>query len=103
VGAVKQIAAEQLDGFAGWLIVDVRSREEFKGEFGHLPDAVLTPLAELQEQAAAWHRDVPVLLVCRSGQRSLQGCSMLSEMGFTDVNNLSGGMMAWRSMSRLAR
>ena len=101
--AVKQLSADRLDDFSGGVIVDVRSREEFQGELGHLPDAVLTPLAELQQQATAWLRDVPVLLVCRSGGRSSQGCSMLSQMGFTDVTNLSGGMMAWRELSGATR
>jgi glyoxylase-like metal-dependent hydrolase (beta-lactamase superfamily II)/rhodanese-related sulfurtransferase len=101
--AVKQLTADRLDDFSGGLVVDVRSHEEFQGELGHLPDAVLTPLAELQQQAAAWQRDVPVLLVCRSGGRSSQGCALLSEMGFTDVTNLSGGMMAWRELSGVPR
>jgi glyoxylase-like metal-dependent hydrolase (beta-lactamase superfamily II)/rhodanese-related sulfurtransferase len=101
--AVKQLSADRLDDFSGGLVVDVRSREEFQGELGHLPNAVLAPLTELQQQAAAWQRDVPVLLVCHSGGRSSQGCSMLSEMGFTDVTNLSGGMMAWRELSGVTR
>jgi rhodanese-related sulfurtransferase len=99
--AIKQLSVDRLDDFSGSLIVDVRSREEFHGELGHLPDAVLAPLTGLQQQAAAWQRDEPVLLVCRSGGRSSKGCSLLSEMGFTDVTNLSGGMMAWREMSRV--
>jgi len=101
--AVKQLSVDQLGDFSDGLVVDVRSREEFQGELGHLPEAVLTPLAELQQQAATWQRDVPVLLVCRSGGRSSHGCSMLSEMGFTDVTNLSGGLIAWRELSRVTR
>ena len=100
--AVKRLSADRLDDFSGGLVVDVRSREEFHGEFGHLPDAVPAPLAELQQQAASWQRDVPVLLVCRSGRRSSLGCSILSEMGFTDVTHLSGGIIAWRELSAVS-
>ena len=40
-------------------------------------------------------RDVPLVLVCRSGSRSGIGASLLASMGFTDVANLKGGMDAW--------
>ena len=100
---VKQLSANRLDDLYGGLVIDVRTHEDFEGELGHLPDAVLAPLSELRQQAAAWPRDVPILVVCRSGKRSSQGCSMLSEMGFTDITNLSGGMIAWRAQQGVAQ
>jgi rhodanese-related sulfurtransferase len=93
---IKKLSAKCLDQFSGGLILDVRSPDEFHGELGHLPDALLTPLSELATYAKTWARDVPVLLVCQSGKRSRQGCSILSEMGFSNVTNLAGGMNAWR-------
>jgi sulfur dioxygenase len=101
--AVKQLSANQLDGLYGGSVIDVRTHEEFEGELGHLPDAVLAPLSDLRQQAAAWPRDVPILVVCRSGRRSFHGCSTLSEMGFTDVTNLTGGMIAWRAHQEVAQ
>jgi sulfur dioxygenase len=101
--AIKQLSPEQLDEFPGGRVIDVRSPEEFQGELGHLPEALLTPLAELRHQASSWQREVPLLLVCRSGRRSTHGCSMLTEMGFKDVTNLSGGMKAWRQRQGAAQ
>lgn len=77
-------------------VVDVREPHEFEGELGHLPGAELVPLGELEAQAEAWDREAPLALVCRAGARSGQGAMRLQRMGFTQVVNLSGGMLLWR-------
>ncbi|MBM3441644.1 MAG: rhodanese-like domain-containing protein [Bacteroidetes bacterium] len=41
-------------------------------------------------------KDKEVILYCRSGNRSGQACMMLETMGFNQVKNLVGGMLAWR-------
>jgi rhodanese-related sulfurtransferase len=41
-------------------------------------------------------KDKEVVIYCRSGNRSGQACLMLETMGFTNVKNLVGGMLAWR-------
>lgn len=35
---------------------------------------------------------------CRSGNRSGQACQMMSQMGFQNLVNLDGGMMAWERL-----
>ena len=37
-----------------------------------------------------------LVVYCRSGNRSGQACMILETMGFTNVNNLVGGMLKWR-------
>ena len=37
-----------------------------------------------------------LICYCRSGQRSMQACLMLETFGFTNVKNLTGGMLAWK-------
>ena len=37
-----------------------------------------------------------VICYCRSGQRSMQASLMLETFGFTDVKNLTGGMVGWK-------
>lgn len=37
-----------------------------------------------------------VIIYCRSGNRSGQAALMLETFGFTDVKNLTGGMLAWK-------
>ena len=37
-----------------------------------------------------------VIVYCRSGGRSGQACLILQTMGFTNVINLTGGMLNWQ-------
>lgn len=41
-------------------------------------------------------KDKEVIVYCRSGNRSGQAALMLETMGFSNVKNLVGGMLAWR-------
>jgi glyoxylase-like metal-dependent hydrolase (beta-lactamase superfamily II)/rhodanese-related sulfurtransferase len=78
-------------------ILDVREPQEFTGPLGHIHGAVLIPLGELAQRAAELARDRPVVAVCRAGSRSAQATVILRQAGFTDVANLSGGMLRWRA------
>jgi rhodanese-related sulfurtransferase len=78
-------------------IVDVRERDELKGELGHIPGAQHLPLQRLLAAGPLrdWTPETPLLLVCRSGARSASAASHLARQGFTQVYNLHGGMLAW--------
>ena len=76
-------------------LVDVREPDEFVGPLGHIPGAELVPLSTVADVAASWDRDAPVLLICRSGARSARAATALAGMGFRNVFNLVGGMLAW--------
>ena len=39
-----------------------------------------------------------IICYCRSGKRSMQASMMLETMGFTNLINLEGGMLAWESI-----
>ena len=41
-------------------------------------------------------KNAELICYCRSGQRSMQACLMLEAFGFTDVKNLTGGMLGWK-------
>jgi rhodanese-related sulfurtransferase len=84
----------------GFRIIDVREPAEFTGELGHLPGAVLVPLAGVTAQAIAWNKDEPVLLVCKAGGRSANAAQALTRMGFSKVMNLVGGMMGWNAAGK---
>lgn len=77
--------------------IDVRQPEEFHGELGHLDGAELVPLGLLPEMCGAWNKRAPLLLICRSGNRSSQAARALAAVGFENLANLSGGMLAVRS------
>ncbi|MGH7046542.1 MAG: rhodanese-like domain-containing protein [Stellaceae bacterium] len=77
-------------------ILDVREPAEFTGPLGHIKGAILIPLGALAERARELAKDRPIVAVCRAGSRSAQATAILREAGFTDVANLSGGMLRWR-------
>jgi rhodanese-related sulfurtransferase len=41
--------------------------------------------------------DQPIIAVCRAGSRSAQAISTLQQNGFTEIANLTGGMLRWRA------
>jgi glyoxylase-like metal-dependent hydrolase (beta-lactamase superfamily II)/rhodanese-related sulfurtransferase len=78
-------------------ILDVREPTEFNGSLGHVPGAILIPLGALTDRAAELSKERPIVAVCRSGARSAQATVLLAKAGFTQVANLSGGMLRWRA------
>ncbi|MDE3244910.1 MAG: rhodanese-like domain-containing protein [Acidobacteriota bacterium] len=70
---------------AGAIVVDVRTQEEW--DQGHAANSILMPLHELAAHFEQLPRDVPVLLVCRSGARSGQATAYLRNQGL-DAHNL---------------
>lgn len=88
-----QEAAERND----LTVVDVRQKDELKGDLGHIPGAHHIPLQRLVSAGppSKWATDTPLLLVCRSGARSATAASRLAQLGYTELYNLRGGMAAW--------
>lgn len=76
-------------------VIDVRSADEY-GRDGHISGSRLMPLQTLTSRMGELTRDKPIVCVCRSGARSQVACETLAARGFTNVINLSGGMMMWR-------
>ena len=79
------------------LLLDVREEDEFTGELGHVAGARLLPLRQLAARAGeleSW-RQKPVVVVCRAGVRSTTAAAILTSLGFENVCNLRGGMLAW--------
>ena len=77
--------------------VDVREPGEYVGPLGHIDGAELLPLGRVVNDTAQWSREQPLLLICHSGGRSGRAAAALSELGFSTVYNLVGGMLAWEA------
>lgn len=75
----------------GATLLDVRTQGEWEG--GHLPGAVLVPIAELESRMSEVPRDHPVVVYCQSGGRSARATELLAAAGY-DVHDL-GGIGNW--------
>jgi rhodanese-related sulfurtransferase len=77
-------------------LVDVREPHE-NADFNI--GGILHPLGRImafQVDELEALKDQEVIVYCRSGNRSGQAALMLETMGFSNVKNLVGGMLAWR-------
>ena len=77
------------------LVLDVREDKEYAS--GHIPKAKHIPLGQLTSriQELEKFKGKPILVTCRSGQRSARACGMLKKAGFETVYNQAGGIIAW--------
>lgn len=79
----------------GALLVDVRSQMEFR--MGTAPKAINIPLENLSNQINKLKDKEPIVLFCRSGNRSGMAVRMLQNQGFEKVYN--GG--TWQGVTRM--
>lgn len=73
-------------------LVDVREPNEVSA--GTLPGAINIPVGELPARATELDQNRRVVLLCRSGGRSANAAEFLTKLGFSDVVNLEGGLLA---------
>lgn len=86
-------AAPLLTQPQGAIILDVREPDEFAQ--GHVPGALNVPLQQVGSWAKDQAKETPLLVICRSGRRSLKASAELAGQGFTHVTNVEGGFLAW--------
>ena len=80
----------------GAYILDVREADELQEE-GRIKNVKNIPLSQLRERMTEIPKDVPVYLLCRSGQRSYNAVLALQANGYDNVTNISGGFTGLRA------
>ena len=83
---------EKIDKGEDFQLIDVR--EEFEYEVSNL-GGVLIPLGGILIEADKIAKDKPVIVQCRSGKRSAAAIMQLEQLGYTNLYNLQGGILAW--------
>ena len=94
---------EKIAGDRKPLIVDIREADEF--EAMHIPESLFVPRGIL-ETACDWDydetipdlvraRDKEIILVCRSGNRSVMAALTMKIMGYSNVASLKTGVRGW--------
>ncbi len=90
------------------LLLDVREPAEFA--MLHIPGSLNVPRGVL-EQACEWDyeetvprlaagRDLDIVVICRSGKRSVLAADRMREMGFSDVSSLRTGVRGWNDFEQ---
>jgi len=94
---VEEISVEelkaQLEAGAAPLVIDVR--EAWELDISRLGFAQHLPMGEITARIGELDPQAPLVVMCRSGGRSMQVCWFLEKRGFRSVSNLTGGILAW--------
>ncbi len=100
--------AEKLEQKTDLLLVDVREPAEFQAM--HIPGSISVPRGILEsscdwdyddtirELAAGHEREIVV--ICRSGNRSVLAADVMQQMGFKDVVSLKTGVRGWNEFDQ---
>ena len=79
-------------------IIDVRSKEEYYGNRGHIPGSKLVPLQTIASSMEKLKNiEDTIYVVCLSGKRSAIASKILRSNGINALN-LSGGMLMWNTL-----
>ncbi len=81
-----------------YLLIDIREPFELKGRLGQIDGILNIPLGQLnsKKDIILKHNDKKIILICRSGNRTLTGVNILSNFGVNYVRSLKGGMIIYR-------
>lgn len=99
-GSEKNVASISVHTLKKWReegkahqLIDVR--EPYEYQIAHL-EGNLLPLGNIENETDKIRRDVPVVVHCRSGKRSLDAIRLLEgKYGFENLYNLEGGILDW--------
>ncbi|MCY7352970.1 MAG: rhodanese-like domain-containing protein [Cytophagaceae bacterium] len=88
---------ERLDKGENLPLLDVRNPDEYEVQNIGAKLIPLGDLADRLDEIEDW-KDEEVIVHCRSGKRSATAQQIMEQAGFTNVRNLTGGMLAWNEM-----
>ena len=96
VEAANVFDAVSLSNHQSAIFVDVRESKEMAG--GVINGAYRVPLSNFDKNATQLDKfkDKPVIVYCRSGNRSIGAAGKLRKKGFNKVYSLTGGILAWQ-------
>jgi NADPH-dependent 2,4-dienoyl-CoA reductase/sulfur reductase-like enzyme/rhodanese-related sulfurtransferase len=96
-GEVKTVTGEELQkkltANPSLQLLDVRTTEEFQET--HLPHARLVPVDELRDHLQELDPTQETIVYCRVGLRGYLASRILLQSGFTNVYNLTGGILSF--------
>ncbi len=90
-----QQAKDLIENGSDVQILDVRTEGEWRS--GVVENSFLINLydQEFQKKVQELNKEKPVVIICRSGNRSNQAMRAMSQMGFKELYNVRGGVNSW--------
>ena len=78
-----------------FVLLDIRTLGEFQQ--GHIEGASQLDFysKDFKSELSKLEKEIPYLIYCRSGNRSGQALRMFNDLGFTNVQDLQGGIKSW--------
>jgi rhodanese-related sulfurtransferase len=88
--------AVRLVNHAQGVVVDVRENDEYRS--GHIPKSIHVPLSSLSSGLTPLdkYKSRPLIVCCRTSQRSARAAILLRQKQFANVQVLAGGFTAWQ-------
>jgi rhodanese-related sulfurtransferase len=79
------------------LVIDVSPQADY--QTGHIVGSRHVSMSQFDPESKdlAKVKELPITVVCKTGQTAAQACARLSKAGFTQVFWLEGGMQSWIS------
>ena len=101
IGGVKNVEpgdATRMLNHDNAVMIDMRNDKDYQA--GHIVNAIHLPeYNDSSIKRLEKFRERPLIIYCRSGQRSAGVCSKLRKQGFEPVYNLKCGVLAWQNAS----
>ena len=96
---VSPLEAVQLINRRDAVVVDVREADEYRT--GHIGNSRHIPMGQVAERMKELEKlkSKPIIVACRSGNRSASVVGVLQKNGFDEVYGLRGGVVAWQQAS----
>ncbi len=97
---IPTVIPQDVQSFKDARLIDVRMPEEFVGELGHIAGSSLKTLGpELDHFLTSADKNEVIIFICRSGARSGRATAAAMTLGFKNIYNMEGGMLAWNSLA----
>lgn len=90
-GKLKTVSWEEIHNFNSddIVLLDVRTKEEH--ELGHIEDSINISVDDIRNKLDEVSKNKKIIVYCAVGLRGYIACRILSQNGFNEVYNLSGG------------
>ena len=76
-------------------LIDVREESEFRAEYLDFDNVFFHPMSVIMERLAFIPKEIPLVVVCNEGFRSVKVANLLSRQGYGEVASLDGGLEVW--------